>query len=387
MVPEAGREQRLLQQARELEEKYPAPASRPPLFGVLVGIKDLFNVDGLPTRAGSQLPAGAFTGPEAEVVSYLKTAGALILGKTVSTEFAYFKPGPTRNPVNPLHTPGGSSSGSAAAVAAGFCPLALGTQTIASVIRPAAYCGICGFKPSYGRIPLSGVFPFSQSADHVGYFCNTLAEIRFAAPFLIRDWKSRETSSPPRLGIPTGPFMEQAEPEAQDHFYAKVAELKARGLQVTELELFPAIAEINAQHRKLIAAEFALNHHDLYARYGELYAPESLELYAAGLQVKPSDLPALRAHQLKLRLDITRQMTEHNIDLIVSPATTSSAPCGLQSTGSPLMSLPFNHAGLPMLTLPSGFTSRQLPLGIQIVSKYFEDEYLLAAAASLLLPN
>ena len=159
LVPEHDRHARLLRDAASLELRFPDPARRPPLYGMVVGIKDLFNVDGLPTRAGSLLPAEAFAGPEAETVSRLKAAGALVLGKTVTTEFAYFTPGPTRNPVNPNHTPGGSSSGSAAAVAAGYCRLALGTQTIASVTRPAAYCGVFGFKPSQGRMSAAGIFP------------------------------------------------------------------------------------------------------------------------------------------------------------------------------------------------------------------------------------
>jgi Asp-tRNA(Asn)/Glu-tRNA(Gln) amidotransferase A subunit family amidase len=177
LLPEQNRRERLHQTADELYAKYPEPDSRPPLFGVLFGVKDLFNVDGLPTQAGSKLPPEAFSGEEAEVVTQLKRLGAIVLGKTVSTEFAYFSPGPTRNPVNLSHTPGGSSSGSAAAVAAGYCPFALGTQTIASIIRPASYCGVYGFKPSYGLFSTKGVFPFSQTADHVGFIADSLSTL------------------------------------------------------------------------------------------------------------------------------------------------------------------------------------------------------------------
>src|SRR5687768_9417567 len=148
MMPEPGRFERLQREAEALLARYPNPAERPALFGVPVGVKDILHVDGLVTRAGSKLPPEELQGPESAVVSALKQAGALILGKTVSTEFAYFGPGPTRNPHNPAHTPGGSSSGSAAAVGAGLAPLALGTQTIGSIIRPAAYCGVVGYKPS-----------------------------------------------------------------------------------------------------------------------------------------------------------------------------------------------------------------------------------------------
>ncbi len=142
---------------------------RPPLFGIPIGIKDIFHVNGFSTHAGSRLPPKQLMGEEAKCVSDLKKAGALILGKTVTTEFAYFEPGPTMNPHNPNHTPGGSSSGSAAAVAAGLCPLALGSQTIGSIIRPASFCGVVGYKPSYDRISRDGVIPVSPSLDHIGF--------------------------------------------------------------------------------------------------------------------------------------------------------------------------------------------------------------------------
>src|SRR5438067_10834636 len=184
LVPEAGRRARLLNEATALQKRFPDPESRPPLYGVLLGVKDIFYVDGFPTRAGSQLPAEIFSEPEASCVTKLREAGVLLLGKTVTTEFAYFEPGPTRNPHNLEHTPGGSSSGSAAAVAAGFCPLALGTQTIGSVIRPAAFCGIVGFKPTYGRIPTAGLVPCAPSLDTIGFFTQDVAGIALVAPVL-----------------------------------------------------------------------------------------------------------------------------------------------------------------------------------------------------------
>ena len=167
-LPEDGRFERLRREARALCERHPDPAVRPPLFGCLAGVKDLFHVAGWPTRAGSRLPSDALRGEEADSVSRLKTAGALIVGKTVTTEFAHFAPGPTRNPRNPGHTPGGSSSGSAAAVAAGLCDIALGSQTIGSIVRPAAFCGVVGLKPTYDRISARGVIPLAPSLDHVG---------------------------------------------------------------------------------------------------------------------------------------------------------------------------------------------------------------------------
>src|SRR5688572_1972244 len=211
-LPEEGRFQRLQREVQELETRYPDPESRPPLYGVPIGVKDIFHVDGFPTQAGSKLPAELLAGREARSVRQLKGAGALILGKTVTTEFAYFGPGPTRNPCNVEHTPGGSSSGSAAAVASGLCPLALGTQTVGSIIRPAAFCGVIGFKPSRGRISTAGVIPLSPTLDHVGFFTQDVAGAELAASVLCEGW--RHISLSPRrglvLGIPRGAYLDRA---------------------------------------------------------------------------------------------------------------------------------------------------------------------------------
>lgn len=383
LLPEENRRERLFGQASELLKRYPGRNSRPPLFGVLVGVKDLYTVSGLPTRAGSNLPAEAFAGPEAALVTRLKDAGALILGKTVSTEFAYFSPGPTRNPLDPRHTPGGSSSGSAAAVAAGYCPLALGTQTIASVIRPASYCGICGFKPSWGRVSLDGVFPFSQTADHAGWFGLNVDDLRFAASIIIPGGKSFPQLPKPRLGIVSGPFLAQAEAAAQNDFRTQINKLAKFGYECLPIYLFDDIEAVNAIHRRLIAAEFSRNHQLLWPQYSSLYSPPSRELYESGLQVPETELPALRENTVILREKIGQKMREFDLQLILSPATTGSAPRGLQSTGSPLMSLPFNHAGLPLLTLPGGKDNNGLPFGVQICGGLGEDEYLLATAREI----
>ena len=180
-VPEEGRFERLRPQAEELLGLHPDPLTRPPLFGVATGVKDVFRVDGFPTRAGSRLRPELLAGPEAACVSRLREAGVLVVGKTASTEFAYFAPAVTENPHRSGHTPGGSSSGSAAAVAAGLCDLALGTQTIGSVIRPAAFCGVVGFKPTHGLIPRSGVLLLSRALDHVGTFARSVEDAALLA--------------------------------------------------------------------------------------------------------------------------------------------------------------------------------------------------------------
>jgi Asp-tRNA(Asn)/Glu-tRNA(Gln) amidotransferase A subunit family amidase len=218
-LPEVSRLARLRGEIRLLRERFPERIDLPALFGAMVGVKDVFHVEGVVTHAGSDVPPEAFAGAEATVVAMLREAGALIAGKTVTTEFAFVEPGPTRNPHNSAHTPGGSSSGSAAAVAAGMCNLALGTQTIGSVIRPAAYCGIVGFKPSYDRIPTQGLVYFSRTVDHVGLFTQDVAGMALAASVLCREWRSDlvepdEASGRglPVLGVPDGPYLAQTDP-------------------------------------------------------------------------------------------------------------------------------------------------------------------------------
>lgn len=377
LLPEVNREERLLQNAWELLNTYPHPESRPPLFGVLVGIKDLFNVDGLPTQAGSKLPPDAFAGKEAEIVTRLKELGAIILGKTVSTEFAYFSPGETCNPVNPLHTPGGSSSGSAAAVAAGYCHLALGTQTIASIIRPASYCGVYGFKPSWGRISVEGVFPFSQSADHVGLICRSVEDIRLVSMHLLSNRQPSPKQPEFSLGCARGTYLMQADKSVRRNYEACIQRLKEQGFKIVDADPFGDIELINASHRRLIAAEFAINHRALFSQYSHLYSEHSKQLYATGLEVSISELNDLKNAQIDLRQSISKLMKDNGIDLWITPSTTTTAPLGLSSTGSPLMGLPWTNAGLPSLTIPNGFDDKGLPYGIQLIADWDKDEFLL----------
>jgi Asp-tRNA(Asn)/Glu-tRNA(Gln) amidotransferase A subunit family amidase len=378
LLSEKGREKRLLKEAETLAAKYPNPGSRPPLFGVLLGVKDMFRADGFPTQAGSKLPPEEFAGAEATVVTRLKQAGALILGKTVSTEFAYFNPGPTKNPHNPEYTPGGSSSGSAAAVAAGLCPLALGTQTIASIVRPAAYCGVIGFKPSFGRIPTDGVIPFSQSADHIGFFTQDLNGATITAGILIEDWDFSIRSIPkPRICLPSDAFLVQADYDSFNRFYRKVDVLNDAGYEITNFPLFKEIKTINRIHRELIAAEFAINHKNLYKKFSSLYSEPSRELFEQGSKINNAALVADRAIQQTYKQSVNEIMHREGIDLWICPSTTTPAPKGLASTGNPLMSLPWTFTGLPSISLPAGKAANELPLGIQLVGGYGKDEHLL----------
>ncbi len=384
LLPEPDRRSRLHAEAARLATRYPDPAGRPPLYGALVAVKDIFHVDGFVTRAGSAVPPELFAGGEAVCVTQLRQAGALILGKSVTTEFAYFEPGPTRNPHNLAHTPGGSSSGSAAAVAAGLAPLALGTQTIGSVIRPAAFCGVVGFKPSLGRIATQGLVFFSRTLDQVGMFTQDVAGMALAAGVVCQEWRGLPPGGPPPvLGVPLGPYLEQAEPAALRAFGQQMERLAAAGVTVREVPALGGIEALNALHRRLVFAEFAQEHAEIYARHAVLYRPRTAEIIAIGQTVSIEELAAARANIVALRTELEGLMDGANIDLWACPAARGPAPEGLHATGDPAMNLPWTHAGLPAITLPAGRAENGLPLGLQLVGRFGADEALLRWALSL----
>ncbi|SNR24441.1 amidase [Halorubrum vacuolatum] len=379
LVPEPDRRERVLETTTSLAETSPDPASRPPLFGVPVGVKDIVHVDGMETRAGSALPPEALSGPEGPAIERLRAAGAIVLAKTVTTEFAYFSPGPTRNPLDPERTPGGSSSGSAAAVAAGLCPVALGTQTVGSVIRPAAFCGVVGFKPTRDRIPTDGVIPLSRSVDHVGVFTQDTAGLPLVAAILCDGWRTLPApSGKPTLGVPTGPYLEQASRVALDAFDRHLDTLAAAGYEVVRVDAFESIDGINARHNRLVAADAALAHDAWYREYGDRYAPETRELIETGHSVSAADIAAGRRGREDLRRRLTALMDDHGIDCWIAPAAPGPAPRGIDSTGDPVMNLPWTHAGLPTVTVPASRTDEGLPLGVQCAGRFGTDEDVIA---------
>jgi Asp-tRNA(Asn)/Glu-tRNA(Gln) amidotransferase A subunit family amidase len=383
-ISEPRRFERLRQEAADLAARYPEPAARPPLYGVPLGVKDIFHVTGFLTQAGSRVPPDILAGAEAKAVSQLKEAGALILGKTVTTEFAYFAPGPTRNPYNPNHTPGGSSSGSAAAVGAGLCPLALGTQTIGSIVRPAAFCGVVGFKPSYGRISAEGVIPLSPAVDHIGFFSPDVAGAQVVAALLCADWSTDvPTDERPVLGIPEGPYLQKASPEGLTHFRGIQEKLVQAGFEVRPVEIMADFAEIYARHNALVAAEAAQVHQQWYGDLAGLYHPKTIALIERGQQISAETIEVYRAGLAQLRQELAAVMAEHNLSLWLAPAAVGPAPATLDSTGDPVMNLPWTHAGLPSLNLPAGFAANGLPLGLQVVAGWQQDERLLHWAGQL----
>ncbi|MFJ2779302.1 amidase [Kitasatospora sp. NPDC087315] len=404
-LPESGRLHRLRAEARALAARHPDPATAPPLYGVAVGVKDIVHVNGLPTHAGSALPPGVLAGPQAAVVDRLRAAGALVAGKTVTAEFAASAPGPTRNPHDLGHTPGGSSSGSAAAVAAGLVPLAIGTQTVGSVIRPAAYCGVVGFRPTYGRIPMDGVIPNAPSFDTLGLFTADLAGALLAAPLLCDGWRADgrpvddcqadgngladegrwtdEGAAPPVLGVPVGPYLEAARPEALKAFAEQLELLAATGLTVRQVDLLPDIAELTRQLQTVNRFELARSHADWFTRFGGLYRPETVAGIRHGQSVAREDHEAALRAREHFRDRIAEETGRAGVDLWLAPSATGPAPPGLDSTGDAVMSLPWSYAGLPALSLPAGPAAGGLPLGLQVVGAAGADERLLAQAAVL----
>ncbi len=382
-LPETDRFARLRRKAQKLLERYPEPAERPPLFGLPVGVKDIFHVEGFATAAGAGEPSDAIQGPQADAVTRLKEAGALILGKTVTTEFAYFAPGPTRNPHNLEHTPGGSSSGSAAAVAAGLSPLTLGTQTIGSVIRPAAFCGVVGFKPSYGRVSRAGLIPLARSVDHVGTFTPDAATAAAAAAVLCYDWKAQDVERQPVLAVPDGPYLEFAEPEGRQHFERAVEHLQAAGLELQRVDALSEFEQVRRAHSTIVAGEAARAHSAWFDTYADRYHPTTLELIERGRAITDDELEPARDSRLRLRARLERSMARHGIDLWLAPAAPGPAPHGLESTGDPVMNLPWTHSGLPVIGLPAGTNDSGLPLALQFVGRWYADEALLAWAPAL----
>jgi Asp-tRNA(Asn)/Glu-tRNA(Gln) amidotransferase A subunit family amidase len=371
------------EQIETLFSRFPDPSRRPPLFGVPVGVKDIFRVNGATIRCGSLLPPVLFEGPEAACVSRLRDAGAIIFARTATTEFAYFEAAATRNPHNPAHTPGGSSSGSAAGVAAGLFPLALGTQTVGSIVRPASFCGVVGMKPSLGKIPTAGVVYFSPTVDHVGFFCRRVADIQQVMAAFDPGGSKGVVLQRLRLGVPVGKYLYQAPGQVMEWFENVVSVLDGEGFDVVRVPCLDDISEIAARHRDLIAAEFALEQEGWFRDFAHLYRPATRDIILKGQSVSKARLAETRESCLALRRELGVAMDESGLDLWICPSTLGEAPAGLGGTGSPAMNLPWTHAGLPVISLPCGRGGKGLPLGLQCVGRFGEDARLVGAVLNL----
>jgi aspartyl-tRNA(Asn)/glutamyl-tRNA(Gln) amidotransferase subunit A len=363
--------------ARERTEEARAGRPRGPLHGIPVAIKDIFHVAGATTTCGAAAAFHTTATADAAAVARLRAAGAIVLGKAHTTEFAYFEPGPTRNPWNPAHTPGGSSSGSAAAVAARMVPLALGTQTVGSVLRPAAYCGVVGFKGTYDLIPTDGVVPLAWSFDHVGIFARRVADVALALDVLAARAPGVSAIRPPRLAV-APELLERATPEVAALIRATAERFVRAGARVSEVTLPASFADVHAAGRSVLEVEAAAYHEELYRVHAAQYRPRTRELIAAGLSRPAVAYARAQRARLAFRRDVMPLLAAH--DALLSPTAPSPAPEGL-ATGDPWFCAPWSFAGVPAISLPIGVSALGLPHAIQLVGAIDEDAAILAVAA------
>ena len=382
-----------LEQARAADESRRSGEAVGALNGLPVGIKDIIDTADMPTENGCALHAGRTPREDAKVVSMLRAAGAVILGKTVTTECAYFSPGKTRNPWNPEHTPGGSSSGSAAAVAAQMAPLALGTQTNGSVIRPAAFCGVYGFKPTHGLIPRTGILSLSRALDHVGVFARTLEDLALAAEALAGydagdpDTRPRAAPAlartlgedppiPPTIAFLKTPHWERASEDTKDGF----AELLgALGDRVEEIELPLEAAEAWNWQKTIMEAEMAANLEREWQQGRDRLSAQLRALIERGREVRAVDYQRALRGATRIAQGFDELFTER-YDAILTPAAPGSAPKGLASTGDPAFCTLWSLAGMPAVTLPMLQDAAGLPIGVQLVGRRHFDGRLLRTA-------
>ena len=385
-----------LDQARRLDSQRQAGGPVGPLHGIPVGVKDILDTDSLPTENGTVLDSGRQPRQNCRVVNLLQEAGAVIMGKTVTTELAVFHPGKTRNPHNSKHTPGGSSSGSAAAVASQMVPLAIGTQTNGSVIRPGSYCGVVGFKPSRGLIPRTGILVQSPWLDTVGVYGRSVEDAALLAENIAaydpgdRDTRARarpplsetaaqEPPMTPILAFAKTAVWDQAEDDAKEAF-GEIAEFLGEGCD--EIELPEPFAQAHALHRSIMLGDFGKNFAGYYNRGADQLSPKLKDMIEEGRGVLAMDYN--RAVDWIEVLNAGLNEVFDRYDAILTPATTGEAPPSLESTGSPAFCTTWTLCGTPAITLPLLSGAKGLPIGVQLVGRRGDDARLLRTARWLM---
>ena len=364
--------------ARERLAEARAGKLRGPLHGVPVGVKDIFDVAGMPTTGGAKPFAHTRPGADAAAVARLRAAGAIILGKTVTTEFAYRDPAPTRNPWNHGHTPGGSSAGSAVAVAARMAPLALGSQTVGSVLRPAAYCGVVGFKGTHGLVPVAGVIPLAWSLDHVGVLTGSVGDAALAMSVLSGQNFDPLPVSTPRLAL-APELLSRASREVAAHVEAAADAFLRAGATVSKVELPASFRGTHAAGLTVLEVEAAAYHAPWFGKYADDYGPEMRSLVEAGLRHSATSYVGANRARLAFREDVMPLLAAH--DALLCPTAPAPAPSGLGSTGDGSLCAPWSNAGVPAISLPSGIAASGLPHAIQLVQAASESARLLGVAA------
>jgi aspartyl-tRNA(Asn)/glutamyl-tRNA(Gln) amidotransferase subunit A len=377
------------QQAEALDREWKAGQDRGPLHGIPIGVKDIIDVKGLPTACGAKRWVDRIFPGDAEVVQNLRNAGAVILGKTVTTPYAWIDPPATRNPWNLERTPGGSSSGSAAAVACGMCLGAIGTQTGGSITRPASFCGVAGMKPTQvvSVVMSTGVHRFAPSLDHVGPLARTVTDLRLLFNAMKGSWlKGGEDQAslapyegPPRLGRLRGFFDRRAEPAVGAMLDDAVRAFVEQGSNVVEVDDPVDFEAVLRDHRRVMAAEAAGIHSDWLDRFPHDYPPRIRDLILEGRSF--SALEYLQAHHLQYptRDSILEAFKSREREFWITPATLGTAP-DPSTTGDPAFNSPWSYTGLPTVSFPIGLAPDGLPVAIQLVGCCIRDQELLRAA-------
>lgn len=384
--------------ADQLGTELSAGHDRGPLHGIPLGIKDIVDVAGMPTRAGSGLTDAQPAAQDATVVARLRAAGAIVLGKTVTTEFACFDPPPTLNPWNAAHTPGGSSSGSAAALALGMCLGAIGSQTGGSITRPASFCGVAGVKPTLAHVSRAGVVPVSFHLDHVGPMARSIsdcavllaaisgADPRDAAcavrPRLELGLDSLDERSlsrdieRPRLGILREYFFSSAEAETAGLSEAALARLAAAGATLVDVPLPAGFDQVHAMHRRLMACEAAEYHRRTFAAPRAGYGPNIAALIDEGFAVSMTQYQEALQHQIAFRHAVQHAIGD--LDALVTPSTPGPAPASLATTGDARFNSPWSHAGVPTTSFPIALSNDGMPVSLQLIGRPWSEARLLA---------
>jgi Asp-tRNA(Asn)/Glu-tRNA(Gln) amidotransferase A subunit family amidase len=355
---------------------------RGPLHGLPLGVKDLLDTHDLPSAYGSPIWAGHRAGADAAVVALCRNAGAVVAGKTVTTEFATFHPGPTRNPANLAHTPGGSSSGSAAAVADVMLPLALGTQTAGSIVRPAAFCGVVGFKPSFGRVPRAGMKLLAESLDTIGGFGRSVEDVALLASVLCGDASLADSPQPgtPRVGLFLGPHDALA-PETTALWSRVAPRATERCPGSRELAPEPWFKALTALQTDIMLREASQSLAWEVARHGDRISAVLGAMLAAGANFGGDGHAQRLAALAEAR---QRAITLFDaVDVLVAPSAAGEAPAAEDGTGDPLWCRAWTLLGLPCLHLPLGAGPTGLPIGLQLIGKPMGDAMLLRAGALL----
>ena len=356
----------------------PAPGGGP-LGGIPVGVKDIIATADMPTTNGSPLFHGHRPAHDAAVVQRLRELGGIVFGKTVTTEFAWRHPGPTVNPFGRGHTPGGSSSGSAAAVAAGIVPLALGTQTVGSIIRPAAFCGIVGFKPSFGTIPIDGVHAFAPSLDHLGLFARSVDDVAYALGLLAaREGDPPGAVLPPRLLLLRTSRWQTVADEQQAVLERSARAFADAGAIVEDMTLPEPFEAVWRLLRVVLATEAARGYGDMVDEFSDRTSVPLQQIVAEGRAVPPDAYDEARAAQDTLRamLDTILQ----GFDALLMVPAPGEAPLSLDDTGDATFCAPWSFTGTPAITLPAGWSRNGLPLGLQLAGRWRDDVALLRVA-------